>query len=438
MITLKVKNTTAKVKWSSSNKSVATVNSGGDVIAKKAGKTKIIAAVSGRKYTCKVSVPKQYISNKSISLNIVESKTLIVNGISMDDEVFWFSDDEDIATVTENGKIVAKKSGTTTIYASLNSGLGKTYKCKVTVFGNPVIQIPDRAETTIKEGDYDDEIMYISDRSVEYNKDYDEQRVFFSFKLEDKETRVWTNGKAKIRIVNMDGTTVYSKTHIFGKSDFGTWTNEKYGERYLCCIHIPNSSIEKSKLSIGKLYLGVEFSNGTFDEQEYSIRNLPTDNIKNNYVSVSGNVTWYYNKYKGNVSDTGAIVLLISKSGLAKEMPDLTSYVNWKITPIINSYNDYGIYCTEVDGKGSFVFNKVLCDEYLVFIISNNTTSGDAFNDKTAYQDQITKSVKPYVNDNNASMLGEIVGYNKYTVKSVSVEKGLLNVFSHDFGVTYI
>ena len=53
---LKMKNTTRKVSWSSSNKKVATVTSKGKVKAIKAGTAKITAKVSGKKYTCKVTV----------------------------------------------------------------------------------------------------------------------------------------------------------------------------------------------------------------------------------------------------------------------------------------------------------------------------------------------------------------------------------------------
>lgn len=54
--TLKVKGTSAKVKWTSSKKSVAAVSSKGKVTAKKAGSATITAKVSKKKYTCKVSV----------------------------------------------------------------------------------------------------------------------------------------------------------------------------------------------------------------------------------------------------------------------------------------------------------------------------------------------------------------------------------------------
>ncbi len=56
--TLKITGTTAKVTWSSSNKSVATVSTKGKVTAKKAGKATITATVSKKKYNCIVTVKK--------------------------------------------------------------------------------------------------------------------------------------------------------------------------------------------------------------------------------------------------------------------------------------------------------------------------------------------------------------------------------------------
>ena len=53
---LAVQYPTSKVKWSSSNKSVATVNSTGTVVAKKNGKATITATMRGRKLRCSVVV----------------------------------------------------------------------------------------------------------------------------------------------------------------------------------------------------------------------------------------------------------------------------------------------------------------------------------------------------------------------------------------------
>ena len=54
--TLKVKGTKKKVKWSSSNKKIATVNKKGVVKGKKIGKARITAKVGKKKYICNVTV----------------------------------------------------------------------------------------------------------------------------------------------------------------------------------------------------------------------------------------------------------------------------------------------------------------------------------------------------------------------------------------------
>ena len=58
-IKLKLKNAKKKVKWSSSNKKVASVNAKGVVKALKGGSAKIIAKTAGKKYTCKITVKEK-------------------------------------------------------------------------------------------------------------------------------------------------------------------------------------------------------------------------------------------------------------------------------------------------------------------------------------------------------------------------------------------
>lgn len=58
-VRLKVTGTKKKVTWSSKNKSIATVSAKGLVKARKAGNTKIIARISGNKYTCRVTVTQK-------------------------------------------------------------------------------------------------------------------------------------------------------------------------------------------------------------------------------------------------------------------------------------------------------------------------------------------------------------------------------------------
>lgn len=133
-VDLRVKNTTKKVTWSSNKKTVASVNSYGEVTGKKAGTAKITAKVGKKKLTCNVTVPAQDISNKSIYIQVGEKQKLDVYGVAGSDSVFWGSDYERIATVTQSGEITAKSIGTTNVYAVINSGVGKTYSCEVVVY----------------------------------------------------------------------------------------------------------------------------------------------------------------------------------------------------------------------------------------------------------------------------------------------------------------
>lgn len=56
--TLKIRGTGKKVRWTSSDKSVASVSSKGKVTAKKPGTAVITGKVGGKKYTCRVTVKK--------------------------------------------------------------------------------------------------------------------------------------------------------------------------------------------------------------------------------------------------------------------------------------------------------------------------------------------------------------------------------------------
>lgn len=72
---LAVKYPTSKVKWSSSNKKVATINSKGTVIAKKNGKTTITAAMRGRKLRCSVVVKSAPAPSSNRVVNITSIPT---------------------------------------------------------------------------------------------------------------------------------------------------------------------------------------------------------------------------------------------------------------------------------------------------------------------------------------------------------------------------
>ncbi len=124
--TIKVKGTKKKVTWKSSNTKIATVKDG-VVTGKKKGTAKITAKVNGKSYTCKVTVKKAELSNKSVTLTEGSSKKISLKGAYK--KVTYKSNNKKIVTV-KNGTIKAVAPGKTTVTVFHN---GKKYTCKVTV-----------------------------------------------------------------------------------------------------------------------------------------------------------------------------------------------------------------------------------------------------------------------------------------------------------------
>lgn len=116
-----------KVKWASSNTSVATVSKKGVVKGKGAGVAYITATHTKGVLTCKVTVEQPVISAKSLTLTAGEVFNLNVFGTTQ--KIKWKSSKKKVASV-KDGIIEAKKAGKCKITAKV---LGKKLTCKVTV-----------------------------------------------------------------------------------------------------------------------------------------------------------------------------------------------------------------------------------------------------------------------------------------------------------------
>ena len=115
--TLKVQGVSSTVKWSSSNKKIATVNKKGTVLAKNAGSCKITAKANGKKYTCKVKVIADVVSSKITGISIASkpSKTTYYK----DDKLS--SDGLSIKVKYENGESEVVNEGFTCSPTELTS-----------------------------------------------------------------------------------------------------------------------------------------------------------------------------------------------------------------------------------------------------------------------------------------------------------------------------
>ena len=139
------------ITWSSSNSAVATVSANGTVTAVAAGQAVITAkTVNNLTAQCTVTV-KQPVTSISLSSSSVElaidltrpsaaSTTLTATVLPADatnKQVFWYSDNSQIASVDSNGCITARKAGTTYVYALSENGVSA--KCQVTVKQYPAM-----------------------------------------------------------------------------------------------------------------------------------------------------------------------------------------------------------------------------------------------------------------------------------------------------------
>lgn len=142
-----IKNEKAKLKvsgnnykWSSSNSKYVTV-SNGTVTAKSKG-TAIVTATKGKTiYKCKLVVETPKFSQYKSILNVGKSYQFKISGTKQ--RIQWSSSDKSIASVSSNGTVYGKSSGTVKITAKISS---KKYIRNITIKSTGS-QIPDKPTT---------------------------------------------------------------------------------------------------------------------------------------------------------------------------------------------------------------------------------------------------------------------------------------------------
>ena len=153
------------VAWSSSDRSVATVDKSGTVHGLKPGTATVTATAEGKSGTCAVTVKAKAVNVTEVTLDKTEltltegetgTLTATVKPDNADNrKVTWSSDKTEIATVDGSGRVTAVKAGEAVITVTTEDG-GKTATCKVTVKAKAVNVTEvtlDRAELTLTEGE---------------------------------------------------------------------------------------------------------------------------------------------------------------------------------------------------------------------------------------------------------------------------------------------
>ena len=140
---LKVKGTSRKATWTSSNKRIATVTKkGGNVVTKRAGRVTITAKVGSKKVKCKVTVkkaaPKPYLTATTKTLRVGESFLLIQGQYTDYESTFSYNDH--IATIDGAGRVVATGIGQTKVLVNRgkdSQGRYRDYVCTINVVAGP-------------------------------------------------------------------------------------------------------------------------------------------------------------------------------------------------------------------------------------------------------------------------------------------------------------
>lgn len=135
----------SEIEWTSADNSVATV-SNGEVTAIQAGTTNILASIAGENYKCKVKVepkeeakevedvriiiPSYHNSKKGeLSLSAMPTYTFVpeITGDAIKELIQFSSDNPEVATITNSGKVTLKALGTVKITVSYNGNEQDTF-----------------------------------------------------------------------------------------------------------------------------------------------------------------------------------------------------------------------------------------------------------------------------------------------------------------------
>ena len=153
------------VAWSSSDRSVATVDKAGTVQGLKPGTATVTATAEGKSGTCAVTVKAKAVNVTEVTLDkteltLTEGETETLTATVKPDnadnrKVAWSSDKTEVATVGGDGRVTAVKAGVAVVTVTTEDG-GRTATCKVTVRAKAVNVTDvtlDRAELTLTEGE---------------------------------------------------------------------------------------------------------------------------------------------------------------------------------------------------------------------------------------------------------------------------------------------
>ncbi len=234
------------LKYSSSNTSLATVDSKGKVLLKKPGKVKITVAsldTSAIRTTVTINItqPVQSIrlAQTSVTKEVGSSYQIVATILPSDatnKKLAYSSSNTALATVDANGKVLLKKAGTVIITATATDGSNKSASCTFTIVNKAEPPKPDDGYKLVWNDEFNGDKLNRADWNYELH-----QPGWVNNELQeyiDSEENIFVkDGSLVIKAIKKDdenGTTYTSgRVNTQGKHDF------KYG-RFEARVKVPS------------------------------------------------------------------------------------------------------------------------------------------------------------------------------------------------------
>ena len=264
------------VAWSSSDRSVATVDKAGTVHGLRPGTATVTATAEGKSGTCAVTVKAKAIGVTEVTLDkteltLTEGETETLTATVRPDnadnrKVTWSSDKTEIATVDGAGRVTAVKAGEAVVTVMTEDG-GKTASCKVTVKAKTVSVTEvtlDKTELTLTEGETETLTATVKPDNA------DNRKVTWS---SDKTDVATVDGAGKVTAVKAGEAVV-------------TVTTEDGGKTASCKVTVKAKAVGVTEVTLDKTKLTL-----TEGETETLTATVRPDNADNRKVTWSSDKT---------------------------------------------------------------------------------------------------------------------------------------------------
>ena len=264
------------VSWSSSDRSVATVDKVGTVQGLKPGTATVTATAEGKSGTCAVTVKAKAVGVTEVTLDkteltLTEGETETLTATVKPDnadnrKVTWSSDKTEIATVDGAGKVTAVKPGEAVVTVTTEDG-GKTATCKVTVKAKTVSVTEvtlDKTELTLTEGETETLTATVRPDNA------DNKKVKWS---SDKTDVATVDGTGKVTAVKAGEAVI-------------TVTTEDGGKTATCKVTVKAKAVNVTEVTLDKTELTL-----TEGETETLTATVRPDNADNKKVKWSSDKT---------------------------------------------------------------------------------------------------------------------------------------------------